>query len=82
MLSSAPLFSVVVTLSMVAMPTLALAFGGGPPGFGGGGGGSGGPSGAPLPALGASLIGQGIALAGGYVFYRRRVKKRQQSGSK
>jgi hypothetical protein len=32
----------------------------------------GGPPGAPLPALGATLVGQGLALFGGYLMYRRR----------
>lgn len=50
--------------------------GNGVPGGGGGGGGGG----APLPALGATLLGQSAGAAGLYVLWRRRRQSRKGRG--
>ena len=68
-----------VILLAAALPETALAFGFPPagPGGGGGGGGGGGAGGAPLPLLGATLLGQAGLAAGGYLLWRKRHRKQR-----
>lgn len=75
-LTSSIVFTGVVLVAAL-LPEAASAFGlppGGPPGLGGGGGGGGGggAGGAPLPLLGATLLGKAGLVAGGYVLWRKR----------
>jgi len=62
-----------VVLIVALMPEAAMAFGFPPGGLGtgGGGGGGGGAGGAPLPLLGATLLGQAGLAAGGYLLWRK-----------
>jgi hypothetical protein len=61
----------------VMLPEAAMAFGWPPGPGGGGGGGGGGAGGAPLPLLGATLLGQAGLAAGGYLLWRKHRRTRR-----
>ena len=68
---------ITLTVCTLSAPSWAMAR---PPRLGGGGGGGGGTgaSGAPLPILGGTILGQACAVGGGYFVWRRARKRKQK----